>query len=160
MLRPPAAWRSAIWPSVTVSFSIEIWLRIEGRGRAYRPVDRAVGGNVDRRLRPHQPHVEDQHLAAQEGRQFGVHRKGLDGHCRLAVGAAGDSDIREGHRGKRQQLRRCIALNGDLAAQNGARLALEIGPIARPVDKIRHRPAPPTAPARKSHRRSRTGGRA
>ena len=29
-LRPPAAWRSAICPSVTVSFSIEIWLRSKG----------------------------------------------------------------------------------------------------------------------------------
>ena len=29
-LRPPAAWRSAISPSVTVSFSIEIWLRSKG----------------------------------------------------------------------------------------------------------------------------------
>ena len=156
-----ATGRPATWPKSSELISDMRWLRplaawlmrdlafgdgqlldrdlagVEGRRRPHRPVDRAVGGDVDRRLRPHQPHVEDQQLAAHEGRQFRIHRECLDGHRRLAVRAAADRDVGEGHRRKRQQPRRRLALDGDLAAEDGARLALEIGAVARPVDKIR-----------------------
>ena len=111
--------------------------RIEGRRWADRPVDRAVGTHVDGDARPIQAHVEDQHLAAHERRELGIHGEGLHGHRRLVRVVAGDDHLGEAQRRERQDAGRDVALDGHPTAKHGGRLTFEIGPVGRPVDEMR-----------------------
>ena len=53
------------------------------------------------------------------------------------LGPAADGDVLEGHRRERQQTRAGLALDGDAAPEDRARLALELAAVRGPVDEIR-----------------------
>jgi hypothetical protein len=111
-----------------------VWIDL--RVGSHGPVEHAVLVDGDGHLRALEPHVEDQHLAAEKRRQFRIHGEALDGHRRLAVRAR-HQHVVECHRGKRKQPRRGIAAHLDVAPEDTARLALEGGTIVRPVDEWR-----------------------
>ncbi|MEZ5808204.1 MAG: hypothetical protein R3D65_11090 [Zhengella sp.] len=108
------------------------------RLRANGPVENAfiVDGNGQFRL--FQPHVEDQDFPAQERRQFRIHGKTVCCHDRLAAIGAGHADVGETDRRERQQAGLGLAAHSDLTAQEAAGLALELGPIVRPVNERWH----------------------
>ena len=118
------------------SFQLD-FRRIERRRRTDCPIDLAIPVERNRRPRTVDTHIEDQKLAAQERHQFGIHGERVDGHHRMGrVGP--DTHIGERHRGKWQKPGADVTGDFDGAPQNTARLPLEIGAIAAPVNKRRH----------------------
>ncbi len=99
------------------------------------PIQRAIGLEPEPRLRPVEPHVEYQRLAAQEGSKLRAHRKLRDLNQRCAAVARSDADVVERDRRKGNETRIDAAVDHHGLAHDAACLPLEIVTKAGPVDK-------------------------